>query len=290
AALAAGIIWGFVPLIFQAVARAGPGEWELLSQRIIWGAAAAAVFVGFAHQWDQVVRAFRDLRTLAWLTLSAVLIAINWVVFIWAVNTGQVIESSLGYYITPLVSMAGGALVFRERLGRIGLAAIALAAVGVVIQGVALGKLPLIALTLAASFGSYGVVRKRVPVDAQSGLLIECLVLAPLALAFIVWQNQAGGAFFFKSPAAAAWLVGSGVITAVPLALFAWGARRMPLSAMGFLQFLSPTISFFIGVAQGEPFTAMRAFSFVFIWAGAAVFVFGAVQAARRARAAIDGG
>jgi chloramphenicol-sensitive protein RarD len=284
AGLGAGIVWGFVPIIFQAVARAGPDEWEVLTQRIIWGAVAAAVFVAFARQWGQVARVFRERKTLAWLTLSAVLIAINWVVFIWAVNNGRVLESALGYYITPRVSMAAGALMFGERLGRIGLTAILLAAAGVVVQAFALGALPLVALALAASFGSYGIVRKHVAADAQSGLLIECLILSPLSLIYIAWQAHVGHAAFFQSPVAAAWLIGSGFITAAPLALFAWGARRMPLSAMGFIQFLSPTISFVIGVAQGEPFTPMRAASFVFIWMGAVVFVFGAVQAARRVR------
>jgi len=285
AGLGAGIVWGFVPIIFQAVARAGPDQWEVLTQRIIWGGAAAAVFVAFARQWPQVARVFRERRTLGWLALSAVLIAINWVVFIWAVNNGRVLESALGYYITPLMSMAAGALMFGERLGKIGLTAILLATLGVVIQGFALGALPLVALALAASFGSYGIVRKHVAADAQTGLLIECLILSPAALAFIAWQAHAGHATFFQSPVAAAWLIGAGAITAAPLALFAWGARRMPLSAMGFIQFLSPTIAFVIGVMQGEAFTPMRAVSFAFIWLGAAVFVFGAVQAARRVRA-----
>ena len=153
---------------------------------------------------------------------------------------------------------------------------------------VAIGGLPLVALALAGSFGTYGIVRKKVSVDAQAGLFIECLILSPAALAFIAWQAHAGQATFFHSPISAAWLIGAGVITAAPLALFAWGARRMPLSAMGFLQFVSPTISFVIGVAQGEAFTPLRAVSFVFIWLGAAVFVIGAVQAARRLRALSD--
>ena len=284
AGLAAGIVWGFVPIIFQAVARAGPGAGEDLTERIVWGGAAAAVFVTVAKQWPQVRRVFGDRKTLSWLALSAVLIAINWVVFIWAVNHGKVLESALGYYITPLVSMAAGALIFGERLGKVGLTAIALAAIGVVIQAFALGALPIVALTLAATFGSYGIVRKHVAADAQSGLFIECLILSPLSLAFIAWQAHAGQAFFFQSPAAATWLVLAGFITAAPLALFAWGARRMPLSAMGFIQFLSPTISFVIGVIEGEPFTPLRALSFAFIWLGAGVFVFGAVQAARRVR------
>jgi chloramphenicol-sensitive protein RarD len=285
AGLGAGIVWGFVPLIFQAIARAGPGAGEVLAQRIVWGAVAAALFVTFARHWDQAPKALREPRTLGWLALSAVLIGVNWIVFIWAVNNGRVLESALGYYITPLVSMAAGALVFGERLNRMALAAIALAAVGVLIQAVAIGTLPLVALTLAASFGSYGIVRKKVAAEAQVGLFIECLILSPAALAFIAWQAHAGHAAFFQTPAAALWLIASGFITAAPLALFAWGARRMPLSAMGFIQFVSPTISFVIGVAQGEPFTPLRAASFVLIWLGAAVFMAGAWQAARRVRA-----
>jgi chloramphenicol-sensitive protein RarD len=285
AGLAANVIWGFVPLAFQAIARAGAGSWEMLAQRIVWGAVAAAVFVAFAGQWRQVGRAFGQLRNLAWLALSALLIAINWIVFVWAVSTGHVLETSLGYYITPLVSMAAGALVFRERIGRIGWVAVGLAALGVLIQTVALGSLPLASLALAASFGSYGIVRKRVAVDAQSGLLIECLLLMVPSLAFIAWLQASGGGHFTTSPAATAWLIASGPITAIPLALFAWGARRMPLSAMGFMQFISPTISFVIGAAQGEALTALRIVSFVFIWLGAGVFVAGAVQAAKLARA-----
>jgi chloramphenicol-sensitive protein RarD len=154
------------------------------------------------------------------------------------------------------------------------------------IQAIAIGGVPLVALALAGSFGTYGVVRKKVAVDAQAGLFIECLILSPAALAFIARQAHAGQATFFQSPVAPQALIGSGFITALPLALFAWGARRMPLSAMGFLQFVSPTISFVIGVAQGETFTPLRAASFVLIWAGAAVFITGAWRAARQARAA----
>jgi chloramphenicol-sensitive protein RarD len=174
--------------------------------------------------------------------------------------------------------------LFGERMGRIGKVAVALAVVGVVIQTVALGRLPLASLGLALSFGCYGIVRKRVAADAQTGLFVECLALGLPSLAFIVWLEQSGGGHFFAGPSATAWLIASGPVTALPLVLFAWAARRMPLSAMGFLQFVAPTISFVIGVMQGEPFTPLRAVSFVFIWLGAAVFVAGALQAARAAR------
>jgi chloramphenicol-sensitive protein RarD len=279
------LVWGFVPLAFQAIARQGVGPWETLAHRVIWGGLAALVFVFGARQGRQVLRVLREPKTLGLLTLSAGLIAVNWVVFIIAVNSGRVIESSLGYFITPLVNMAAGALIFRERLNPIGIAAIALALAGVVIQAFAIGALPVTALLLAASFGGYGVVRKWVSADAQTGLFVECLVLALPALAYIVFIERSGAGHLTAGPEAIAWLIASGPITAVPLALFAWAARRLPLSVMGFMQFIGPTIAFFIGIAQGEAFTAGRAISFGFIWLGAMVFIFGAWQASRRLRA-----
>jgi chloramphenicol-sensitive protein RarD len=217
-----------------------------------------------------------------------VLIACNWVVFTWAVLNERTLETSLGYYINPLVNMAAGALLFRERIDRLGKAAMALAGVGVVIQALALGHLPLVSLFLAFSFGGYGVVRKKVAADAQTGLLIECLIMGLPGLAFIIWLEQSGQGHFLRTGlAGASWLLFSGVITAVPLVLFSWAARRMPLSAMGFLQFLAPTMSFVIGILQGELFTPLRALSFAFIWLGAAVFIYGAWRRARDARSAL---
>lgn len=278
-AVAAGLIcyvfWGVVPLVLQAIAAYGPGTWEIMCHRIVWGLVASAIFVAGARQWPQVLAVMRQPKTLAWLALSACFIATNWTLYIWAVNHGRTIEASLGYYITPLLNMAAGALLFRERIGRIGQAAIGLALIGVIIQALALGHLPYVSLILAFSFGSYGVVRKRVSADALPGLFIECLILGVPALAFIAWLQSTGAGHFTNSPAVAAWLIFSGPVTAAPLALFAWAARRMPLSTMGFLQFLAPTIAFGIGVAEGEAFTPLRAVSFVFIWAGAAVFVYG---------------
>jgi len=281
AGIACYLIWGFVPLAFQVIGAFGVGSWEILAHRIVWSAPTALIFVLLAHQWRQVVAVFRQPKVLAWLTLSSALITLNWIVFIWAVNSGRVLESSLGYYINPLVNMACGALLFRERIDRIGQVAIVLAIVGVTIQAFALGHLPLVSLILAFSFGGYGVVRKQVAADAQTGLFIECLILGLPSLAFILWLENQGGGHFFGNPAATAWLLASGPITAVPLVLFAWAARRLPLSAIGFLQFIAPTISFAIGVAQGEAFTPLRALSFVFIWGGAMVFVYGAWRRSR---------
>lgn len=283
-ALMAGIscylIWGFVPLVFQAIGALGVGPWEILAHRIVWSIPTAALFVLLAKQGRQVMRVLRHPRTLAWLFLSAVLIAINWVVFIWAVTSGRLLETSLGYYINPLVSMAAGALLFRERIDRIGQVAIGLALVGVLVQTVALGHLPWVSLVLAFSFGGYGVVRKQVAADAQTGLLVETLLVGLVAGGYLAWLSAKGGGHF-GDPLTSAWLIASGPITAIPLVLFAWAARRVPLSLMGFLQFMSPTISFMIGLAQGELFTPLRALSFVFIWGGAGVFLYGAWRRSR---------
>jgi len=283
-ALGAGIacyfIWGFVPLFFQQLGRMGVSPWEILGHRIVWSVPVAALFVLLAKQGGQAAAVLRQPRVLAWLGLSALLIAANWVVFIWSVNSGRLLEASLGYYITPLVSMVAGALLFRERIDAIGKVAIAFALAGVAVQAAAVGQLPWVSLVLAFSFGAYGIVRKQVAADAQTGFLVETLLVGLVAAGYLAWLNGHGGGHF-GDPVTAVWLILSGPVTAIPLVLFSWAARRIPLSLMGFLQFMSPTISFFIGVAQGEPFTAVRALSFALIWVGAAVFLFGAWRRTR---------
>ena len=282
AGLACYLIWGFVPLAFQAIGRLGVGPWEILAHRTLWGAPTALAFVLMARQGRQVLGVFSNPKLLVGLLLSSGLIAANWIVFIWSVNTGRVLESSLGYYITPLINMAAGAILFRERFDRVGVAAIALAVLGVVIQAVAIGRIPWVSLVLAVSFGGYGIVRKQVAADAQTGLFLECLFLAIPSLGLVLWLAAQGQGHFGAAPATTAWLVAAGPITAVPLVLFSWAARRIPLSSMGFLQFIAPTIAFVIGVAEGEAFTPLRGVSFLFIWGGAAVYAYGAWRRTRR--------
>lgn len=288
-ALGAGIgcylIWGFVPLVFQLLGRMGVGPGEILANRTVWAAPAALMFVLVAKQGRQALAVIRNAAILRWLALSSGLIAINWLTFIWAVNSGRVLETSLGYYINPLLSMAAGAAIFRERIDRLGAMAITLAAVGVAVQTMALGHLPVISLTLAISFGGYGVVRKHVAADAQTGLFVECAILAIPGLAYMLWLQHLGhGHLGSGHPAASAWLIACGPLTAFPLLLFAWAARRIPLSAMGFLQFIAPTMTFVIGVIEGETFTRANAVAFLFIWSGAAMFAFGAWRRSRRLR------
>ena len=284
-ALTAGVgcylIWGFLPVVFQILGALGVGASEILVHRVVWALPVAFVLVLAARQGADVLALRRQPKTVAWLALSAGLITINWLVFIWAVHHHRILDTSLGYYINPLLNMALGALMFGDRLGRLGYVAVGLATAGVAVAAVALGGLPLISLALALTFTGYGVVRKQISVDAQTGLLAECLLLAPPALAYMIWLEATGQARFEHSVPAALLLLACGPLTAVPLAMFAWAARRMPLSALAFVQFLTPTITFGLGVSQGEPFSSLRAASFALIWAGVAVFLFGAWRRTR---------
>jgi chloramphenicol-sensitive protein RarD len=209
------------------------------------------------------------------LTASAIVIAVNWGIFIWAVGRGQVLKTSLGYYLNLLLNMAAGALFFGERFDRTGGIAIVLATLGVVIQTAAIGHLPFISLALGLSFCAYGILRKRVAASPLPGLFVECVVLAIPGLLGSLWLMKTGSAAFGQSWGASLALPLMGPLTVVPLALFSWSARRMSLSALGFVQFTAPTLSFLVGVAVGEPIGRLRLFSFAFIWSGVAVFIYG---------------
>ena len=285
-AVAAGVlcylIWGFIPLAFQQMGHHGATPWEIMANRAVWGVLWALLLVLLAKQWGQTLSILRNPRTLGWLVLSAGIIAGNWIIYILAVNSGRTLDASLGYYLNPLLNMAAGAWIFRERISGSGKIAMGLAAVGVAVQTVALGHAPWVSLGLATTFAAYGIIRKRVQADAQTGLFIECLILTLPGILYMAWLQQTGQAHFMATPAATLWLLFAGPVTVIPLMLFSWAARRMPLSSMGFLQFLAPTIVFFIGLSQGEPLNTLRIVSFVFIWAAVGVFIYGAVTSARR--------
>jgi chloramphenicol-sensitive protein RarD len=281
ASIVNNLLWGGAPILFMALGRAGASSWEIVAQRAMWSAPWAAALVLLAGQGAQVRRVLGEPRTLALLFLSAASIASGWALYVWAVNHGKNLESSLGYYINPLMNMAAGAVLFRERINRIGLAAIALAVIGVAIQTVALHHLPVISLILATTFWIYGLIRRRVNVDAQAGLLIECLFMAGPGVAASIWFSISGGGIFGHNLGSSLLMTLVGPVTVVPLALFAWAARRLTFATMGFLQFLSPTVGFCIGVYIGEPLTPLRWLSFLFIWAGAAMFAYGAWRASQ---------
>ena len=289
-ALMAGIgcylLWGVMPLLFMALARAGAGEWEILAQRAMWSAPWAGLVVLISGHGEQARAVFARPKVLALLACSTAAIFIGWAVFVWAINSGRNLDASLGYYINPLMNMAVGALLFKERIDRWGAAAIGLAATGVALQTWALGHLPGVSLVLAAAFLIYGLIRRHVTVDAQVGLWVECLLMAGPGLAYVVWLHHSGGGVFLRSGLGTALLFAVGPGTVVPLFLFSWSARRLPLSAVGFLQFIAPTIQFFIGVSTGESLSLLRAASFGVIWAGVAVFAIGLWRAGRRAQQA----
>lgn len=282
------LLWGVMPLLFMGQAAQGFDALEILAHRALWAVLVAGLLVWLAKQGGQVRAVFSSPKTLGWLALSTALIAINWGVYVWATTHHATLEASLGYYINPLLNMVVGLWLFREKIDRWGWVAIALAAVGVLFQALALGRPPWISLILAFSFASYGVIRKRVPIDAQAGLFVECLLLVPFGLAWVLWLQHTGGGVAFDSPTHTLWALANGPATVLPLALFAWSARRLPLSTIGFIQFLAPTLQFAVGVWAGEPLTALRVASFGFIWTGAAVFAAAAFLRARAARRALQ--
>lgn len=284
AGVACYTLWGVLPLYLRAVAASGPAPLEVIAHRALWSVPWAGLLAVMAGQGRHCLEVLKTPRTLGLLTVSALLIAGNWTLYVWAVAHGRVLEGSLGYYINPLMNMAAGALLFRERLDWVGWSAIGLTTVGVVAQTVALGHPPYVSLVLALTFTGYGLIRKQVAAEAQTGLFVECLVLAPLALGYILWLGQTGSGHFLTRPSPTILLLLAGPVTVVPLMLFAWAARRLPLSTIGFLQFIGPTIQFLIGVEGGESLTPLRAVSFGFIWAGVAVFAVGAWRKTRNLR------
>jgi chloramphenicol-sensitive protein RarD len=287
-AVIAGVVcytlWGLLPIYLLAVGRSGASAAEIIAHRALWSIPWAGLLVLLAGQGRQVIAVLKTPRTLGLLAASALLIAGNWLLYVWAVGQGRTIEASLGYYINPLMNMALGALLFRERMDTAGKIAIGLAAAGVAVQAVGLGHLPFIALGLALTFSGYGLIRKQVAAEAQTGLFVECLVLAAPAIAYIVWLQHSGAGHFTVRPSTTVLLLLAGPVTVAPLALFSWAARRLPLSTVGFLQFIGPTLQFAVGVESGERLNALRIASFAFIWIGVAVFVYGAWRSARMHR------
>ena len=281
AAISCDLMWGLMPLMFQAMGRSGISPWEITGHRALWSVFWAGGLVLLARQGGQVMTILRDPKLMGWLTLSALLIGLNWLLFLITVNSGHTLEASLGYYINPLMNMLAGALLFREKISRIGTVAIGLAVIGVLFQTAALGHPPFMSLALALSFCLYGILRKQIAADAQSGLFIECLVLTVPGLAYVVWLKMHGQGHLGQGLSATSLLLLLGPATVAPLAAFGWAARRIPLSTMSFLQFIGPTVQFAIGLANGEAFTPLRALSFVFIWTGVAVFAWGAWQRSR---------
>jgi chloramphenicol-sensitive protein RarD len=276
AALTCFLVWGLMPLLFQAIARHGGTPWETLCWRTVLSVPCVLLLVALTRQARGVQAVLAQPRLLGLLALSAALIGGNWAIYIWAVDHGHTLSASLGYYINPLFNMAAAAVIFRERVGALGRVAMTMAAAGVALQTWAVGEAPWAALGLAVSFGGYSIVRKVAAVEAQTGLLVECVILGAPAAVYLAMVAQAGGAAFGTNLPVTLWLLASGPWTVLPLVTFAYAARRLPLTAISFIQFLTPTMLFVIGAVQGEPLSALRLASFGFIWAGVAVYAAGA--------------
>ena len=272
-ALGAYIIWGFLPL-YLILVREVPA-FEFVGWRIIWTLPLCLVIVAVRGQMAQLRAALTDPRTMGWLALSSTLIAVNWVVYVWAIQQDHVYAASLGYYINPLVNVLLGTLLLGERLTRWQWIAVALAALGVsLLLGGALTTL-WISLTLAISFGAYGLIRKRVNVTALPGLTIEAiLLLLPAAGIALYYAQTPVGSAFAQSPALSGLIMLGGVLTAIPLLMFAIAARRLPYSTLGFIQFLAPSIVFVLGLTVfGQELQMVQLACFICIWLAATIFV-----------------
>jgi chloramphenicol-sensitive protein RarD len=280
--LAAYGMWGLFPLYFPLLEPAG--GLEIVAHRVLWSLVFVAGLLTVVRRWSHVRAAFTDRRTMLVLLGAALLIAVNWLVFVWAVNSGHVVETSLGYFINPLVSVLLGVVVFSERLRALQWTAVGIAAVAVVVLTVDYGRPPWIALALAGSFGLYGLMKKVVRVEAAPGLFVEtALVVVPAGAVLAVLHAQGDGTAGNAGTGHLLLLLSSGIATAVPLLLFAAATRRIPLSTVGLLQYVTPLMQLAIGVfVNHEPMPPARLAGFVIVWIALAVFT---VDSLRQARA-----
>jgi chloramphenicol-sensitive protein RarD len=279
--LAAYSLWGLFPLYFPLLEPAG--GLEIVAHRVLWSLAFIGLLLTVTRHWSQVRALVADRRRLLVLAGAAFLIAVNWLVFVYGVNSGQVVETSLGYFINPLVSVLLGVVVFSERLRPLQWVAVGIAAVAVTVLTIDYGRPPWIALTLAVTFGLYGVMKKLVRVEAAPGLFVEtALVAIPACIVLAVLHSHGDGTFGNAGTGHTLLLMSSGIATAIPLLLFAAAARRIPLSTVGLLQYVTPLMQLAIGVfVYDEPMPPARLAGFVIVWVALAVFTADSLRHAR---------
>ncbi|MER8443512.1 EamA family transporter RarD [Mesorhizobium sp. M1066] len=282
-ALGAYLLWGLLPFYMKAVAHLPLAE--VIAHRIVWSVPIAAAVLVWAGRTADFKAALRSPRTIAMAALTAALISVNWGIYVWAIAVDRTVETALGYYINPLVSVVVGALLLGERLDRLQIAAVVLAAVAVAVLTIEGGKLPWVSLALAFSFAAYGFFRKTLPIGPSQGFLLEVLLLAVPALGYIVYLIATGQDHIVSSSGAdRALLIGCGPVTSIPLLLFAFGAKLLRLSTIGIMQYIAPTMVFLIAVLIfDEPFGTTQAIAFALIWAALAVYSWSMLTTARRA-------
>lgn len=275
--LAAYVLWGILPVYWKALELVSP--FEILSSRFMWSCVFVFLLIIFQKKWPlfakEVKLVFSNVKTGAAMVAAGITISFNWGTFIWAVNNGHIVETSMGYYINPLVSILFAVVFLRERLDKMQLAAITCAFIGVASMVYSFGKIPWVSLTLAFTFALYGLLKKILPVSALTSIMLETLLITPLALVYeySLWQQ---GVSFYASEnlRVIMMLTGAGVVTAIPLLLFTAGARLLPLKIIGFLQYISPTLTLLIGVfVYNEAFTASHLLAFGWIWAALLLFI-----------------
>ncbi len=282
--LLAYVIWGFFPLYFRQLGHLAP--MDILSNRSAWAFVFVAILLTLWRRWSRIALVLRQPAQLIRLALAALLLGANWLGFLWAVDQHQVVAASFGYFLTPLVNVLLGLLVLKEKLNRREWLAIVLALAAVANEVISLGTLPWISLFLALTFGTYGLLRKQVPVDAISGLWLETLAMLPICLVYALWQGQHGHVVFALGDASTAiLLIGAGVITALPLLAFAAATQRLDLATVGMLMYINPTMQFLTAIfIFDEPLQSARLASFALIWLGLLAFSWSLWDKVRRPR------
>ncbi len=282
-AVSAYLLWGLLPFYLKALSDIPPTE--VLAHRIIWSIPVAAGLLVVLGRTGDLLAAIRNPRMLAMALLTATLVGINWGIYVWAISNDHALDAALGYYINPLFSVALGALLLGERLTRLQLLAVALAAAAVVTLTIAAGRLPWVAVSLTLSWGFYAFFKKSLPIGPNQGFLLEVLILLLPALAWLGWLAAQGQNHFLDSARNTWMLIGTGAVTAVPLILYANGAKGLRLSTIGILQYIAPTMIFLIAVfAFGEEFGPARAIAFPMIWAALVIYSYSLLQSRKQNR------
>ncbi|HEX9025581.1 MAG TPA: EamA family transporter RarD [Clostridium sp.] len=273
-AVLAYTLWGILPIYWKLIDSVF--SMEILANRIVWAFVFTIIIIAVTKQWEELKSISKDKKQMFNIFIASILIAINWGLYIWAVNSGKIVDSSLGYYINPLFAVVLGVLIFKEKLNHWQIAALLMAAIGVLIKTIQYGKIPWISLGLAISFGLYGAIKKSVKANSIVGLTLETVMLTPIAAIYMTSRQLSGvGAFSNEGTFVILILIGSGIVTAIPLLLFASGAKRLPMSVIGFTQYISPTISLIIGVfVYHEKFTSIDMIGFGFIWIALTIYSF----------------
>ncbi|MDO6640327.1 EamA family transporter RarD [Shewanella sp. 5_MG-2023] len=271
-AICAYCLWGIAPLYFKLLADVS--AFEILAHRVVWSFIFIIILMQFIGGFSRLTLLLKKPKQLLVLALTSVLIALNWLIFIWAINNGHMLDASLGYFINPLFNVLLGMVFLSERLRKLQWFAVALACIGVLIQLISFGSIPLVSLALAASFGFYGLLRKKVNIDAKAGLLVETAILLPVALAYLALTLDTASANMLTNDIGMnLTLVAAGIVTTIPLLCFAGAAIRIPLSMLGFFQYIGPSIMFMLAIFLfKEPFDIEKGVTFGFIWSALVLF------------------